>query len=51
MDVSRRDFLKVAGGVTGGTALGGLAGLGVNLTPTLARAQELRIKDAKTTPR
>jgi formate dehydrogenase major subunit len=50
MEVSRRDFLKVSGGVAGGTALGGLAGLGANLAPTLARAQELRIKDAKTTP-
>jgi formate dehydrogenase major subunit len=34
----------------GGTALGGLAGLGANLAPTLARAQELRIKGAKATP-
>jgi formate dehydrogenase major subunit len=50
MEVSRRAFLKVSGGLAGGTALGGLAGLGANLTPTLARAQELRIKDAKTTP-
>ena len=50
MEVSRRNFLKVSSGVTAGTALGGLAGLGANLAPTLARAQELRIKDAKTTP-
>jgi formate dehydrogenase major subunit len=50
MDVSRRDLLKVAGGIGGGTALAGLAGLGANLAPTLARAQELRIKDAKITP-
>jgi formate dehydrogenase major subunit len=50
MDESRRNFLKVSSGVTAGTALGGLAGLGANLAPTLARAQELRIKDAKTTP-
>jgi formate dehydrogenase major subunit len=50
MDVSRRAFLTVSGGVAGGTALAGLAGLGANLAPTLARAQELRIKDAKTTP-
>jgi len=50
MQVSRRDFLKlsVAGGT--GTALSGLIGSGVNLGPTLARAQELRIKGAKTTP-
>jgi formate dehydrogenase major subunit len=50
MELSRRAFLKVSGGLAGGTALGGLAGLGANLVPTLARAQELRIKDAKTTP-
>ena len=50
MDVSRRSFLKVASATGAGTALGGLAGLGANLAPTLARAQELRIKDAKTTP-
>jgi formate dehydrogenase major subunit len=50
MDVSRRSFLKLSSSVAGGTALGGLAGLGANLAPTLARAQELRIKDAKATP-
>jgi formate dehydrogenase major subunit len=51
MDVSRRDFLKVSGGAAlTGTALGGLAAVGANLAPTLARAQELRIKTAKTTP-
>jgi len=50
MDVSRRSFLKVSSGVAAGTALGGLAGLGANLAPTLARAQTLRIKDAKATP-
>ena len=50
MDVSRRDFLKVSTGVAGGTALGGLTGLGASLAPTLARAQELRIKGARTTP-
>jgi formate dehydrogenase major subunit len=50
MDVSRRGFLKVSVSTAGGTALGGLAGLGVSLAPTLARAQELRIKDAKITP-
>jgi formate dehydrogenase major subunit len=50
MEVSRRNFLKVSGGLAGGTALGGLAGLGANLAPTLARAQELRIKGAKATP-
>jgi formate dehydrogenase major subunit len=50
MDVSRRGFLQAAGGIASGTALGGLAGLGANLAPTLARAQELRIKGARTTP-
>jgi formate dehydrogenase major subunit len=42
--------LKAGGGVAGGTALAGLAGLGANLAPTLARAQELRIRGARTTP-
>jgi formate dehydrogenase major subunit len=50
MDVSRRDFLKVSAGTASGTALGGLAGLGISLAPAVARAQELRIKDAKATP-
>lgn len=50
MDVSRRDFFKLGASAAGGTALGGLTGLGANLAPTLARAQELRIKDAATTP-
>jgi len=50
MDVSRRDFFKVSTAAASGTALGSLAGLGAALAPTLARAQELRIKDARTTP-
>lgn len=50
MDVSRRDFLRVSGGIAGGTAVGGLAGLGAGLAPALARAAELRIKDAKVVP-
>lgn len=50
MDISRHDFLKVSGGVASGTALGGLAGLGANLAPTLAQAEELRVKNAKTVP-
>jgi formate dehydrogenase major subunit len=33
-----------------GTAIGGMVGLGVNLTPARARAQELRIKDSHTVP-
>jgi formate dehydrogenase major subunit len=50
MDLSRRDLLRlsVAGGA--GTALGGLIASGVDLAPTVARAQMLRIKDAKVTP-
>ena len=47
MNLSRRDFLKLAGR---GTALGGLVAAGVNLAPTVARAQALRIRDAKVTP-
>jgi formate dehydrogenase major subunit len=50
MDVSRRDFLKFSAGAASGTALGGLAGRGAVLAPAIARAQELRIKDAKVTP-
>jgi len=50
MQVNRRDFLRLAGSAGAGTAIGGLAGLGVTLAPAVARAQELRIKDAKTTP-
>jgi formate dehydrogenase major subunit len=48
MDTSRREFLRMLGG--GGTAVSGLVAAGVNLAPTLARAQELRIRNAKTTP-
>ena len=50
MEVSRRDFLRFSVGAAGGTALAGLAGSGVNLEPVVARAQELRIKNAKVTP-
>ena len=50
MDLSRRDFFNLSAGAVTGTALGGIAGLGVSLAPTLARAQELRIKHAKATP-
>ena len=50
MDVSRRDFLRFSVGAASGTALAGLVGSGVNLGPTIARAQELRIKNAKVTP-
>jgi len=48
--LSRRDFIRSGLGVASGTALGGLTGLGVNLAPTLAQAQELRTRDAKATP-
>jgi len=50
MDISRRDFLRVSASTATGTAIGGLAGLGADLAPTLARAQELRIKNAATVP-
>jgi formate dehydrogenase major subunit len=51
MTVTRRDFLKVsAAGLGPGTALGSLLGLGASLAPATARAQQLRIRDAKTTP-
>jgi formate dehydrogenase major subunit len=50
MQVSRRDFLKLSVAAGTGTALSGLIGSGVNLGPTLARAQQLRIKGANTTP-
>lgn len=50
MDVSRRDLLRlsVAGGA--GTALGGLIASGVDLAPTVVKAQQLRIRDARITP-
>jgi len=50
MLVGRRDFLRLTASAGAGTAIGGLVGLGVTLAPAVARAQELRIKDAKTTP-
>ena len=50
MEVSRRDFLRLSVAAGTGTALSGLVGSGVNLTLTVARAQELRIKGAKTSP-
>src|SRR5919106_927298 len=46
--VGRRTFL--GGGAVAGTAIGALAALGANLEPKVARAQELRIKDAKAFP-
>jgi formate dehydrogenase major subunit len=50
MDLSRRDFLRASTSAAAGTALGGLVGLGATLGPATARAQELRIKDAKAVP-
>jgi formate dehydrogenase major subunit len=50
MEVSRRSFLRYAAGAGAGTALGGLAGLGLTLAPARAKAQALRIKDSKTVP-
>ena len=50
MEVSRRDFVKASTGIAGGTALAGLSGLGASLVPTVARAQDLRIRNARTTP-
>lgn len=50
MQVNRRDFLRLTTGAGAGTALGALVGLGTSLTAARARAQELRIKDAKTVP-
>ncbi len=50
MELSRRDFLHASTSAAAGTAIGGLVGLGATLGPATARAQELRIKDAKTVP-
>src|SRR5690606_36002503 len=50
MNMNRREFLQLLGGAGGGSALGALVASGVSLAPTAARAQALRIKDAKTTP-
>jgi formate dehydrogenase major subunit len=47
MAVSRREFLKVGGA---GTALGALTALGADISPKVARAQELRIARAETHP-
>lgn len=49
--LSRRQFLKAsAASLAPGTALGSLAGLGATLAPATARAQQLRIREAKATP-
>ena len=49
--LSRRAFLQAsAAGLGPGTALGSLVGLGASLVPATARAQALRIREAKATP-
>jgi len=48
--VSRREFFKVSGASMAATAVGGLIGLGADLQPKVARAEEIRIKSAKVTP-
>jgi formate dehydrogenase major subunit len=50
MTLTRRDFLSSATAGSAGTALGTLIGLGADLTPVTARAQALRIRDARATP-
>lgn len=50
MTLTRRDFLSRAAAGSAGTALGTLIGLGADLAPVTARAQALRIRDAKATP-
>jgi formate dehydrogenase major subunit len=50
MAVSRRGFLKISGVAAAGTALGGVAGLGLQPKRAKAAAQALRIKNAKAVP-
>lgn len=50
MVVSRRQFLKSSAGALTGTALGGLVGLGADLAPKVAHAEEIRIRNAKVHP-
>jgi formate dehydrogenase major subunit len=50
VELTRREFLRYTAGAGAGTALGGLVGLGLTLTPARARAQELRIRGSKTVP-
>lgn len=47
MTVSRRDFLRAG---AGGTALGTMAALGMSLAPSVARAREIRIANARAVP-
>jgi len=48
--VTRREFFKTSAATMAGTAIGGLVGLGANLAPKVAHAEELRIKNAKVYP-
>lgn len=50
MAVTRRDFLRVSTTAMAGTAVGGLVGLGADLMPKAAQAEELRIKNAQVFP-
>src|SRR5579862_2941017 len=50
MAVSRRGFLKISGAAAAGTALGGVAGLGLKPKRAYAAAQALRIQNAKAYP-
>jgi formate dehydrogenase major subunit len=50
MAVSRRQFLKLSSVTAGGSAAGALVGLGADLRPKVARAEELRIRNAKVSP-
>jgi formate dehydrogenase major subunit len=50
MAVSRRGFLRISGAAAAGTALGGVAGLGLQPKRAQAAAQALRIQNAKAFP-
>lgn len=49
-EVTRREFLKVAGSAMAGTAVAALAGLGADLASKQRRATELRIRGARAYP-
>jgi formate dehydrogenase major subunit len=49
MAISRRRFLTT-GAAMSGTAIGALVGLGADIAPKVAHAEELRIKNAKVHP-
>lgn len=50
MTLSRRTFMQAGAGGVAGTALGALVGLGADLKPAVARAEDLRIKGARQVP-